>query len=436
MKLKGIKAYTGKIVAAVLTAAMTASVALPAYADTQTDLKAAKERQQQAESSLDAKQDSISSLQTEKGNLESYLGDLNTQLNDLSDQLTEVSNQLSQKETEIEQTRAAVERAKLTEDRQYEQMKNRIQYMYENGQDDLLVTVLSSKNVTEMLNRATEFEEITTYDRNQLQEYQEAKEAVIEQEASLEKEEASLKTLKTEREQKRAEVRNVAAQTDQKIQAYTANISQEELEASSLQQKIKEQKENVAALQQKADAEEKARQEAAAKAAAVEKLAAQKAAEDKAAKEAAVKAQSQEPTGTEAESKEETKETPVATGAAKKAEADPVREQEEAEPEEQEKHDHAASQGKFLGTFKLTAYCPCAICCGRANQPTASGSMPVAGHTVAMAGVPFGTKLLINGTVYTVEDLGTPYGHVDIFMNSHSQALAFGLQYADVYQVG
>ena len=35
-----------------------------------------------------------------------------------------------------------------------------------------------------------------------------------------------------------------------------------------------------------------------------------------------------------------------------------------------------------------------------------------------MAGVPFGTQLLINGNVYTVEDLGTPYGHVDIYMNS------------------
>ncbi|CDB78578.1 3D domain protein [Blautia sp. CAG:237] len=61
--------------------------------------------------------------------------------------------------------------------------------------------------------------------------------------------------------------------------------------------------------------------------------------------------------------------------------------------------------------------------------------MPVAGRTVAMAGVPFGTKLLINGNVYTVEDLGTPYGHVDIYCSSHSEALSFGLQYADVYQL-
>lgn len=52
-----------------------------------------------------------------------------------------------------------------------------------------------------------------------------------------------------------------------------------------------------------------------------------------------------------------------------------------------------------------------------------------------MAGVPFGTKLSINGQIYTVEDRGTAYGHVDIFMGSHSEALSFGMRYADVYQV-
>ena len=52
-----------------------------------------------------------------------------------------------------------------------------------------------------------------------------------------------------------------------------------------------------------------------------------------------------------------------------------------------------------------------------------------------MGGIDFGTKLLINGTVYTVEDRGTPYGHVDIFMDSHEEALQFGMSSADVYLV-
>ena len=97
--------------------------------------------------------------------------------------------------------------------------------------------------------------------------------------------------------------------------------------------------------------------------------------------------------------------------------------------------DADSSQGTYLGNFKLTGYCNCAQCCGTAGNQTASGTWPSAGRTVAMAGVPFGTQLLINGTVYTVEDLGTPYGHVDIFFSSHQEALNFGLQYADVYRL-
>ncbi|MBS1442533.1 MAG: SH3 domain-containing protein [Dorea sp.] len=93
-----------------------------------------------------------------------------------------------------------------------------------------------------------------------------------------------------------------------------------------------------------------------------------------------------------------------------------------------------ADYGSFLGSFKLTAYCSCPICCGPwSGGPTASGKMPTEEHTVAMAGLPFGTELIINGQVYTVEDRGTPYGHVDIYMNDHQQALQFGVQYADVY---
>ena len=46
-----------------------------------------------------------------------------------------------------------------------------------------------------------------------------------------------------------------------------------------------------------------------------------------------------------------------------------------------------------------------------------------------------GPKLMVNGQVDTVEDRGTAYGHVDMFFGSHSEALAFGVQYVDVYQV-
>lgn len=90
--------------------------------------------------------------------------------------------------------------------------------------------------------------------------------------------------------------------------------------------------------------------------------------------------------------------------------------------------------GQHLGNFTLTAYCSCPVCCGVwSGGPTASGAMPVQGRTVAMGGIPFGTRLIINGEIYTVEDRGTPYGHVDIYMSNHQDACVFGRQQADVY---
>lgn len=94
-----------------------------------------------------------------------------------------------------------------------------------------------------------------------------------------------------------------------------------------------------------------------------------------------------------------------------------------------------SASGKYLGNFKLTAYCNCAVCCGRwAGGLTASGKMPVQGRTIATGVLPFGTKLNIGGKIYTVEDRGTPYGHIDIYMERHADAEEFGVRYADVYQ--
>lgn len=92
----------------------------------------------------------------------------------------------------------------------------------------------------------------------------------------------------------------------------------------------------------------------------------------------------------------------------------------------------------YLGTYYLTAYCNGACCCGKwAGGHTASGTVPTPNRTVANNELPFGTKLLINGIVYTVEDRGSsPYSPwIDIYFGSHGEADAFGLQVADVYIV-
>ena len=85
--------------------------------------------------------------------------------------------------------------------------------------------------------------------------------------------------------------------------------------------------------------------------------------------------------------------------------------------------------------FKVTAYCPCAKCCGKQTGITASGTRATAGRTIAASGqFAFGTKLIINGKQYTVEDRGGAIqgNKIDIYMNSHAEALAWGVKYLPV----
>lgn len=85
--------------------------------------------------------------------------------------------------------------------------------------------------------------------------------------------------------------------------------------------------------------------------------------------------------------------------------------------------------------YKVTAYCSCAKCCGKSSGITAVGTRASAGRTVAASSkFAFGTKLNINGHIYTVEDRGGAINgnKIDIYVNSHAEALAWGVKYLPV----
>jgi len=87
------------------------------------------------------------------------------------------------------------------------------------------------------------------------------------------------------------------------------------------------------------------------------------------------------------------------------------------------------------GKYKVTAYCACIKCCGKTNGITASGTMATANRTIAApSSFAFGTQVVINGQTYTVEDRGGAIqgNRIDVYMNSHSEALAWGVRYLDV----
>jgi 3D (Asp-Asp-Asp) domain-containing protein len=91
----------------------------------------------------------------------------------------------------------------------------------------------------------------------------------------------------------------------------------------------------------------------------------------------------------------------------------------------------------YMGRFKLTAYCACSKCCGKSDGITASGTKAKQGRTIAVdpKQIPYGTKVVINGHTYVAEDCGGSIknNRIDVFFNSHKEALQFGVQYADVY---
>ena len=89
----------------------------------------------------------------------------------------------------------------------------------------------------------------------------------------------------------------------------------------------------------------------------------------------------------------------------------------------------------YYGSCRITFYCPCSSCCGSWGNATASGATPTAGWTVANGSLPFGTKVIIDGHTYCVEDRGVGGDQFDIFVNDHAEALARGLYYSDVYIV-
>lgn len=97
--------------------------------------------------------------------------------------------------------------------------------------------------------------------------------------------------------------------------------------------------------------------------------------------------------------------------------------------------------GESLGQVVTSGYCSCAICCGVwAGGPTASGVYPTANHTIAVDAnnpfVPMGTKVVMNGVEYVVEDTGAfaQYGvQFDVYYDAHASALAHGHQTWEAY---
>lgn len=425
-----------KILSAVLAGVIAAGVVIPCYADTTKDkLTEAQKQQQQAESSLSGTKERISRLEAKKGQSENYLTELNSQLEELKDSLAQLQTDYDAKQVELETVRQELEEAQQRETKQYEDMKLRIQYMYERSEDNYLEMLFSSKSITDFLSKTNNISMMSEYDRNMLDNYRSVREEVAQKKEKVIEEQNAIKELQEQSLERQEEVSVLVEATYNEIRAYQADIQEAESQEASLLKQISENEDEINRLLKQAKDEEAKREEEEKK-------------KQEAVQKPEIKPEEKPSAGGEKEDTSDTGEgSNSGEGVGNGADAD-----KNEKPDTPDKNDGAGNSNenggddnglqepeeekKYLGRFKLTAYCPCSICCGSwASGITASGVRPTQGRTVAMSGVPFGTKLLINGHVYTVEDRGTSYGHVDIFFNTHSDALRFGRKYAEVYQL-
>lgn len=243
-----------KVFSLLLAGMLTFSMGTTAYAteDAIADMQAQK---QQAEAGLAQTQANIDSLQSKKQELENYLSDLNTQYEDLTNAISELSIQAGEKENELKQLHTELKKAKKALNKQYDDMKLRIQYMYENGGTSALETLLSSKDLSEFLNNAESVAKISQYDRTMLEKCENLQNTIKDQETTAEEEKAAIDQLLEERAAKQQEVQNLAASTSDNISSYVSQISASQEEAAALTAEINNADNSIAQLVQQAEQE-------------------------------------------------------------------------------------------------------------------------------------------------------------------------------------
>lgn len=164
--------------------------------------------------------------------LESELAGLNSELDALDKELEQILSDIEKTSKKLESTREELATAKGFEEAQYESMKLRIKYMYENGNTNMLELVFSSSCMAEFINRVEYYSAITEYDRKLLSDFAENSELIAQKEESLVKDQKRLQSLQKE--------------LDEKEQKLSSEISSAQLAKLELAKKEAEEAEKLA----------------------------------------------------------------------------------------------------------------------------------------------------------------------------------------------
>ena len=159
--------YRNFIVILLLVVSVSIAVRIPVYASENEEIEQLEMERQRAlemieglKSSISSVQKDIDNLTIEKNDIQSYIKSLDGQINILTNEIADFERKIEEKIADIEETRISLEQAKETCEQQYEAMKLRIRYMYENGKSNILEIFIGLESMAEMLKQATFMEAV------------------------------------------------------------------------------------------------------------------------------------------------------------------------------------------------------------------------------------------------------------------------------------
>ena len=238
-----------------------------------------REEQAWTSAQLDATYSQIDQLYAAKEQLQNEIAALDANLVNVMVSIQTLEGDISNKQADIEQTQSDLQKAQNAKDKQYEAMKQRIQYLYEKGGNDAWFQMMvNAENLSDLLTKAEYTQKMYDYDRQSLEKYANTIDQVTQLGNKYQQEKAELEGMKQEYEAESVnlqaaidERRAVSADCDNEIayaqqmaNEYAALIEQQQAEIERLEAERIAAEEEARRQAELAAAEEAARQEAEA----------------------------------------------------------------------------------------------------------------------------------------------------------------------------
>lgn len=165
-------------------------------------------------------------LEQQKAEAQAEADSLQSQLNTLLEKMTELENALIDKGEEIQQAQTNLAAAEKKRQKQYEDMKLRIKYMYENGNATLIEMILESGDFTQILSRAEYAQKINEYDRNMLEEYARTVQEISDLQAALEQDMTTLEETETSYEEQQSQLTTLIEEKSSEVENLDVQIQE------------------------------------------------------------------------------------------------------------------------------------------------------------------------------------------------------------------